>query len=451
MLKGMRHLQHLHMAQNEVRGDLTCCPSDEPNCLDHVKTLDLKDNHLTGQLPECLLNLPEIGILDFRRNSLSGDFPSKIPHNPYMMVLDVRQQSGSGMVGKLPDFTPLENLALIGLSENNFFGDFPALPCKLEAIHLSDNQLEGSIHSSVDCLRKVWIFDAGGNQLTGPLPDSLTSQPYLQLLNVSFNRLNGVIPDTWKASNIKMLSLNSNEFTGSIPTAIGKLNRLSMFNVSSNHLSGTLDNFVQEMTFNNFVQFDFSHNLISGPIPENLSKLAALDFFVFPGPDRIMDGSYNMLDGDLPQSILDKAEKLSESSLEFSLNFQGNSINCPDAQTASQLRAKIPQLTSWTCKDSETLRTIGGSPIPEEVSLQMEQVKEMQKSVQRAASQTDREQDSTIRGPTASSDIQAAHVLSVEAEQLTSPVQNNSSSNIGAILGGLFGGVAAMAIVAGVA
>ncbi|KAL5763565.1 hypothetical protein ACOSP7_019829 [Xanthoceras sorbifolium] len=93
-------------------------PSRRSN-LQSVSTLDLRNNHFVGTIPEIFVNLTQLSSLDLSNNQLSGPIPSSL----------------SG----------LSNLEYFDLSGNSLNGTIPstlfALPSLIE-IDLSYNQLE---------------------------------------------------------------------------------------------------------------------------------------------------------------------------------------------------------------------------------------------------------------------------------------------------------------------
>lgn len=379
LTKGMRNLKHVHMSDNRLSGDLSCCPADDTDCLHHLKTLEFKRNDLTGDLPACLLALPALGVLNLRENSLSGTFPSPLPANPLMVVLDVRDQKGSGMRGQLPDFTPFSKLALLGLSNNDFSGPFPAIPPKLEAIHLTNNSLTGAFHSTADELENIWIFESGNNAITGALPPSLATSKTLKLLNVQGNALDEPLPTIWEAENLRILELNGNRLPGPVPASLASLTRLIVLNMTDNALSGSLDGFAGMLGFNQLRQFSISRNLLVGSIPSTLSRLQS--FSLFPSFDssapQLFDLSFNSLDGEFPVFLMSSLLQLASSDLyDFDFEIQGNKLACPPDDVKDVITQKIPDLAATTCSDPSTgsLRTIGGAKVPDNVASLMEEV-----------------------------------------------------------------------------
>lgn len=444
VVKSMKNLKHIHMADTQLSGNLVCCPNDDSTCLAHLKTLDLKRNNLTGGLPECIIGLPEIGVLDFRGNMMTGEIPKTLQRNRHLVVFDVREQEGEGMHGALPDFRPVENLALLGLSDNSFSGPFPAMPSKLEAIHVSNNFLAGDIHESINALEKIWIFEAANNKITGPMPTSFPNSSTLKVLDVSNNRMKGELPSTWETGNLRNLMLNSNEFSGELPASLAALNRLATLNVSDNFLTGTLDGFADALGFNILRQFDISMNMIEGSIPSALvERLGA--FSLFPdmsiSGSQVFDASFNKLNGDFPNFLLHSLVKLGDALEDFRFSIQGNYLSCPDSETELLILEKLPDLAESTCKETQGLRTISRAPVPEDVSKKMHTPR---KPSGNSEVYVDSTQQPALR-PTGDIPQVAVRFNSQPVEE--SGWESSDGLNLGVVIGAAAGGFVALVVV----
>ena len=371
-----KDLKHLHLSDMNMNGELGCCPDSATDCLSHLKTLDLKRNHLSGSLPACLIDLPEIGVLDLKENKLSGSLPATLSPNPHMVVFDIRDQEGDGMQGRLPDFTPLESLAMLGLRNNSFSGPFPRLPSMLEVVHVNWNRLEGQLDVMVDSLERVWAFEARGNALTGPIPASLANSETLAILDISNNKLSGPIPEKWEAYDLRILFLNDNELTGPLPPGLADLKRLGGINLDNNKLTGTLNRFAGALGFNAIQQFSVANNFFTGAIPDRLLRLQALKgrMNARGGSSelvKIMDLSYNLFGGDFPEFLTTQAARLqNELGSAFVLNIQGNYISCPESEVKEGIeQVLLPEIFASSCEDASNgdLRAISGGPVSSDV------------------------------------------------------------------------------------
>ncbi|KAK6151208.1 hypothetical protein DH2020_016140 [Rehmannia glutinosa] len=118
-------------------------PSATLSRLDQLRVLSLKNNSLSGPVPDfsTLINLRTL-FLD--RNYFSGTFPLSILSLHRLLVLDL---SHNNFTGLLPEnLTVLDRLGYLRLDSNRFYGPIPPLnQTTLEVFNVSDNNLTGPI------------------------------------------------------------------------------------------------------------------------------------------------------------------------------------------------------------------------------------------------------------------------------------------------------------------
>jgi Leucine-rich repeat (LRR) protein len=144
-------------------------------------------------------------------------------------------------------------------SECEWFGVRCNSENQVSALHLSDNQLKGTIPSSLGQLNSLNIFLAL-NQLKGTIPSSLGQLYNLEWLDLSDNQLSGTIPSSLgQLNNIRYLYLSDNQLSGIIPSSLGQLNNLQWLFLFHNQLSGINQTmslppklFICEMGYNMF-------------------------------------------------------------------------------------------------------------------------------------------------------------------------------------------------------
>uniref|UniRef100_A0A5B7C9H7 Protein kinase domain-containing protein n=1 Tax=Davidia involucrata TaxID=16924 RepID=A0A5B7C9H7_DAVIN len=151
-----------------------------------VTKLVLERLNLSGTLDETSLNqLDQLRVLSVKDNSISG---------------------------QIPNLSGLANLKSLFLNNNNFSGDFPAsvsLLHRLKVIVLSGNQISGHVPDSLLKLRRLYVLFLQDNQLTGEIPP--LNQSSLRFFNVSNNQLSGQIPVT-----PALVRFNASSFSGNM-------------------------------------------------------------------------------------------------------------------------------------------------------------------------------------------------------------------------------------------
>ncbi|KAL2508148.1 putative inactive receptor kinase [Forsythia ovata] len=140
-------------------------PANTLGKLDALRTLSLRSNLLSGNLPPDIISLPSLRYLFLQRNNFSGDIPTTF--SPQLTVLDL---SFNSFQGKIPQtIQNLTQLTALSLQNNSLSGSIPNLTPQLKRLNLSNNRLNGSIPSS---LQKFPNSSFTGNSLCGPPLDS---------------------------------------------------------------------------------------------------------------------------------------------------------------------------------------------------------------------------------------------------------------------------------------
>ncbi|XP_030487788.2 receptor-like protein EIX2 [Cannabis sativa] len=280
----------------------------------YLSFLDISDNQLTGELPNCFSKHKAIQILILSNNKLSGKIPNSIGNLSWISTLH--------------------------LSKNNFVGKLPSSMknCReLEVLDLGNNRLEGPIPMWIGkSLQQLIILSLRSNHFNNKMPTNLDHLVHLQVLDLSLNDISGNIPTcignftsmknneddsfidyttithsgngsssyddeislTWKGSLseykstlrlVKMIDLSSNKLTGELPREIVELNGLVSLNLSRNNLSGKIPTQIGKLV--SLDALDLSRNNFSGKIPSTLSEVDRLN---------TLDLSNNNLSGKIP-------------------------------------------------------------------------------------------------------------------------------------------------------
>ncbi|CAN6293287.1 unnamed protein product [Urochloa humidicola] len=282
-----------------------------------------------------------------------------------LLSLQILDLSNNQLTGELPDcWWEMQALQFMDLSNNSFSGQIPKAPpthnCSLESLHLAGNDFTGGFPTVVEGCQQLATLDIGNNKFYGDIPHWIgTGAPQLKILSLKSNNFTGEIPPYLsQLSQLQLLDLSNNSLTGSIPREFGNL--FSMKYPKINSSAGSLDGSTyqdridiiwkgQDLIFQRILELmtgiDLSGNSLSHCIPEEITNLQGLRFLNLSGnnlscsiPQNIgsfrylesLDLSLNNLSGAIPPSISDL---LSLSKLNLSNNHLSGKI-----PTGSQLQ-----------------------------------------------------------------------------------------------------------------
>ena len=157
-------------------------------------------------------------------SGLAGTVPAGIAALDALTRLTLRDND---LTGEIPDLSALDNLERLILSNNALTGGIPMTlgdMDNLEYLYLHGNQLTGGIPDELSSATRLIRIQLHGNGLTGEIPAELGDLPRLRYLLLHNNDLSGEIPmELGNASNMKALYLYNNMLTGSIPAELGNM------------------------------------------------------------------------------------------------------------------------------------------------------------------------------------------------------------------------------------
>lgn len=273
-----------------------------------LQILDLSNNRLSGELPDCWWNLQALQFMDLSNNSFSGEIPAaKASHN---CSLESVHLAGNGFTGVFPPVLEgCNSLATLDIGNNRFFGAIPpwigaGVP-SLRILSLRSNNFTGQIPQELSRLSQLQLLDMANNSLTGSIPvafgklasmrdpkivstpgsldgsnyqdridiiwkgQELIFQRTIQLLtgiDLSGNSLSQCIPEELtKLEGLRFLNLSRNRLSCGIPTDIGSLKNLEFLDLSSNELAGAIPQSISILS--SLSIFNISNNHLSGKIP----------------------------------------------------------------------------------------------------------------------------------------------------------------------------------------
>ncbi|KAG8500495.1 hypothetical protein CXB51_002714 [Gossypium anomalum] len=277
----------------------------------NLKTLDLSDNLLEGNIPSWLMHNATLQLW-VRGNNLSGPFPKTFRNiSSRLTSLDISSNSFYGPL--LEDIHLIfPELIYLSASDNGFNGGIPPSFGRLERLQyldLSGNKLHGEIPylltSNMSCLEYLAL---SGNQLHGEIQYLLTSNmSRLQYLYLHDNNLRGdALPRNLSFAKLRVIDLGNNDFTGNLLDSLSwsslqspALSQLRVLILWGNHLEGQIPHLLCQMRHLGIL--DLSGNNLSGHIPDCFDNITGSVFS--DGQFPVLDLSSNRLTGSIPVQI----------------------------------------------------------------------------------------------------------------------------------------------------
>ena len=254
--------------------------------LTRLTTLRLGMNNLVGTVGSEIAQLSQLSELQLTLNALSGTLPSELLQLGQLTSLTLEKNSFSGTV---PNMNSLSLLRYFTVGQNKFSGTLPTLPGRLSLFMISDNQITGTIPSSLPS--SLTFFDAGGNDLKGTIPLSICLPPLSSIALPGNREITGTIPSClWSSTTISVLNLPSTNLEGTLP-AIIRSSSLAEVVLSDTRVSGKLPEFSSAMQ-----DFHAAKCAFSGTIPESYG-------ITFSTGE--LNLKYNQLSGYIPSNICD--------------------------------------------------------------------------------------------------------------------------------------------------
>ncbi|KAK1364373.1 Receptor-like protein EIX2 [Heracleum sosnowskyi] len=330
VISGTQRQDLLSSWKNEEEED--CCKWKGISCDDHtghVTHLDISypatPPYMFGRdvsISHSLLDLSYLNYLD-----LSGTFfgdlsiPKFIGSLTRLVHLDL---SHTYIRGSIPyQFENLTNLQYLNLSHNSLSGPVPKFIGSLSSLRyldLSSNQFSGDFPQELENLFKLQHLDLGNNFLTSENFEWLFNLHALVYLDFSYVSIPN--PSVWvsfiqRIPNISVMHLNYCNLSAPSSTLSNFSTSISALHLQGNHINSSIFYWLSHLN-GSLEVLDLSYNMLAGRIPQSFGHMTAITHLnlgqnLLNGPIPVsfalmtaltyLDLSANQLNGLLPESF----------------------------------------------------------------------------------------------------------------------------------------------------
>ncbi len=195
-----------------------------------VREISLRNNNLSGSLPQSIENLENLYLVDLAANGITdlpddlGNLPIEVLNlggnqlttfpiaikkftNLKTLFLDQNQ-----MTGTLPEeLNHLTNLTRLNLNLNEFSGEFPSIRdlSLLEYLYMTDNQFTGDLSEKLPSSGKLFEFYCDNNKFTGSINGDAFTQEFDPTIGLDANDISDITP--LHNINIRELNIRRNQ------------------------------------------------------------------------------------------------------------------------------------------------------------------------------------------------------------------------------------------------
>ncbi|ESQ46297.1 hypothetical protein EUTSA_v10000632mg [Eutrema salsugineum] len=249
-------LSDLDLRQNHLSGDLP------ENVFERLRWFDVAHNNLVGKLPRSLINSSTLEVLSVESNKINDTFPFWLSHLKELKILVLRSNA---FHGPLPQASFLQ-LKIIDISHNHFNGVLPSDYfvnwSKMSLLRINEDQ--SNVNYMED--KSGYYEDSIVLMSKGIEMKLVRILEIFTAIDFSGNRFDGEIPSSiGLLKELNVLNLSNNAFTGHIPSSMGNMTALESLDVSRNKLSGEIPQELGNLSY--LAYMNFSHNQFIGLVP----------------------------------------------------------------------------------------------------------------------------------------------------------------------------------------
>ncbi len=251
--------------------------------------------------------------LNAANNNINVMVFNRLPNSLKTLILANNNLSNNSFYGLIY----LDSLKHIDLSYNNFTSTANIITNlankdSLDYINFYGNKITDDIVTITQNLHADTLI-LGFNLISGSIDSAVQFLKNTSYLDISINKITGTVNSLYSLSNLKVLIALNNPMHGTLK-GIEHLKNLQILNLSNDSLKDS----IPSVMFDSLLylkQLSLGNNLLSGPIPQNISNLSFL---------KILNLSRNKLTGKFPNSIWLNP---SIQSVNLSYNFLHDSIS----------------------------------------------------------------------------------------------------------------------------
>ncbi|KAL2337720.1 LOW QUALITY PROTEIN: hypothetical protein Fmac_012166 [Flemingia macrophylla] len=290
LMKMSKNFEVLNLKNNNLSGSIP--DTIQPCCA--LWTINLHGNLLDGPIPKSIVNCSKLEVLDLGSNQIIGGFPCLLKEISQLRILVLWKNKFQGPLRCLKaNKATWEMLQILDIAFNNFSGKlagsflttwkkymmhnehlaeskFIEKEIGLGGQHYQDSVTINNKGQEMELVKILTIYTSIGfssNHFEGPIPEKLMDFNELTILNLSNNALSGKIPSSiGNLIQLESLDLSQNSLSGEISMQLVSLSFLEYLNLSFNHLVGKIPTGTQLQSFP-ASSFEGNDGLYGPPLP----------------------------------------------------------------------------------------------------------------------------------------------------------------------------------------